>query len=233
MANDTHLPPRHRTAKGAQRLRDLTSVAAELFLERGFDGVAVDDLIARVGGSRSTVYSHFGDKEGLFKEAMTSLCAEVAKPLDQLHITGREPNEVLSLLGRQLLMSALSPRTLALHRLLVNEGRRFPDVAQAMWEVSYGRAVEILAAWIAEQQQRSIGGLSRAVPAQALAEQFISMVASNAKLRAASGLTSTPLPESEVKEIVHYAVDTFLFGASSRQARPANSKSGPRSRNTA
>ena len=34
------LPPKHRTAKGAQRLRDLTSVAAELFLERGFDAQA-------------------------------------------------------------------------------------------------------------------------------------------------------------------------------------------------
>ncbi|MDR6522090.1 TetR/AcrR family transcriptional regulator [Variovorax gossypii] len=229
MVDDKHTPPKHRTVKGAQRLRDLTSVAAELFLERGFDGVAVDDLIARVGGSRSTIYSHFGDKEGLFKEAMTSLCAEVAKPLDQLHITGREPSEVLSLLGRQLLVSALSPRTLALHRLLVNEGRRFPDVAHAMWEVSYGRAVEILARWISEQQ-RSTLGLTSTVPAQALAEHFISMVASNAKLRAASGLVTTPLPESEVSEIVRYAVNTFLHGALDQPTRPTSRKSGPRSR---
>lgn len=206
------LPPKHRTAKGAQRLRDLTSVAAELFLERGFDGVAVDDLIDRVGGSRSTIYSHFGGKEGLFKEAMIRLCAEVAKPLEQLNIAG-EPSDVLPRLGRQLLKSALSPRTLALHRLLVNEGRRFPDVAQAMWDVSYGKAVGILAAWIA-QQQRPGQGLSSAVPAKSLAEQFISMVASNAKLRAASGLASAPLSDGEVDEIVSQAVSTFLHGAS-------------------
>lgn len=187
-------------------------MAAELFLERGFDGVAVDDLINRVGGSRSTIYSHFGGKEGLFKEAMIRLCAEVAKPLEQLNIAG-EPSDVLPRLGRQLLKSALSPRTLALHRLLVNEGRRFPDVAQAMWDVSYGKAVGILAAWIA-QQQRPGQGLSSAVPAKSLAEQFISMVASNAKLRAASGLASAPLSDGEVDEIVSQAVSTFLHGAS-------------------
>lgn len=215
MSDDQRMPVlKHRTAKGAQRLKALISVAAELFLERGFDAVAVDDLIHSVGGSRSNIYSHFGGKDGLFKVAMTSLCAEVAKPLEQLNITGREASDVLPMLGRQLLRSALSPRTLALHRLLVNEGRRFPDVAQAMWEVSYGKAVEILAEWIVGQQQRSDQGLSSAVPAKALAEQFICMVSANAKLRAASGLVATPLPDSEVEEIVNHAVRTFLYGAS-------------------
>jgi len=56
--------PRHRTAKGARRLQDLTDVAAELFLERGFESVAVDDLIARVGGSSRNVYSHPDSSKG-------------------------------------------------------------------------------------------------------------------------------------------------------------------------
>jgi len=209
-------PPKHRTAKGAQRLRDLISVAGELFLERGFDGVAVDDLIARVGGSRSNIYSHFGGKEGLFKEAMTNLCAEVAKPLEQLNIKG-DANDVLPFLGRRLLRSALSPRTLALHRVLVNEGRRFPEVAQAMWDVSYGKAVDLLTQWIAEQQQMPEPGLSSAVPAKALAQHFIGMVVNDAKFRAASGLVATPLPDSEVDEIVRHAVSTFLNGASTKR----------------
>ncbi|NIG36163.1 TetR/AcrR family transcriptional regulator [Pantoea sp. ICBG 828] len=208
-------PTKHRTAKGAQRLQDLISIAAELFLERGFDSVAVDDLIARVGGSRSNIYSHFGGKEGLFKEAMISLCADVAKPLEQLRIGNGGPEEVLPLLGKRLLQSALSPRTLALHRLLVNEGRRFPDVAQAMWEVSYGKAIEILSDWI-ETQQQSGKDLSGAVPAKVLAEHFIGLVAGHAKLLAASGLRSSPLSNSEIDRIVGHAVQTFLHGSLSR-----------------
>lgn len=223
--------PKHRTAKGAQRLQDLIAVAAELFLERGFDAVAVDDLIARVGGSRSNVYGHFGGKEGLFNVAMTNLCAEVAKPLEQMNLTGREPAEVLPCFGRQLLQAALAPRTLALHRLLVNEGRRFPEVAQGMWKVSYGKAVEILAAWIEEQHKRAEPTLTDEVPAKALATQFISMVTSDAKLRAASGLVATPLPDREVDEIVGHAVSTFLRGASTHVPPQASRRTKARSSN--
>lgn len=196
MADQSTPVPKHRTARGAQRLQDLISVAGELFLERGFDDVSVEELISRVGGSRSNIYSHFGGKHGLFKEAMTRLCAEIAKPLEQLDIQG-DPDEVLPLLGRQLLKSALSPRTLALHRLLVNEGRRFPKVSHAMWEVSYDKVVAILAQWIAQQQMRPDQGLSGAVPAKALAEQFVSMVASTAKyaLLPASCLLPCPIPK--------------------------------------
>ncbi|AKK00917.1 TetR family transcriptional regulator [Pseudomonas sp. Cab53] len=211
-------PPKHRTAKGAQRLRDLLAVAAEQFLDRGFDGVAVDDLIARVGGSRSNIYSHFGGKEGLFKEAMLNLCVEVAKPLEQLNIANGKPEQVLPLLGKRLLDTALAPRTLALHRLLVNEGRRFPDIAQAMWDVSYGKAVDILASWIATQQE-SGKGLANTVPAKTLAEHFISLVSGHTKLLAASGLRSSLLSDSEIDDIVGHAVQTFLYGASSLESR--------------
>ena len=97
--NSALSPPKHRTAQAAQRIDTLTTVAAELFLERGFESVAVDDLIARVGGSRRNVYSHFGGKEGLFIEAMTRLCAELALPLEQLVIDAREPRKALSTFG--------------------------------------------------------------------------------------------------------------------------------------
>ncbi|HCB0391673.1 TPA: TetR/AcrR family transcriptional regulator [Klebsiella pneumoniae] len=213
LANERTSPPMHRTARGAQRVRDLTDAASELFLERGFDAVAVDDLIARVGGSRSTIYSHFGGKEGLFRHAMIDLCTEVAKPLEQLHIADGEPSKVLPVLGQQLLRSALSPRTLALHRLLVNEGRRFPDVARAMWDVSYGKAIQILSVWIAAQQQPG-KGLGHDVPAKALAEHFVSLVAANTKLHVASGLRSPSLSDAEIEEIVGHAVQIFLHGAS-------------------
>ncbi|ELY2785176.1 TetR/AcrR family transcriptional regulator [Klebsiella pneumoniae] len=213
MVSDERIfPLKHRTTRGAQRVRDLIEAASELFLERGFDAVAVDDVIARVGGSRSTIYSHFGGKEGLFKHAMIDLCTEVTKPLDQMIIADGEPKEALMVLGRQLLISALSPRTLALHRLLVNEGRRFPDVAKAMWDVSYGKAIQILSTWIAEQQQPG-KGFCRDVPSKALAEHFVSLVAANTKLQAASGLRSPFLSDAEIDEIVGHAVQIFLYGA--------------------
>lgn len=204
---------KHRTAKGAQRIEDLTSVAAALFLERGFEAVAVDDLIARVGGSRSNVYTHFGGKEGLFEAAMLKVSADMSKPIELLRIDGLEPEGVLQSFGIELVQIALSPRTLAVHRLLTTEGVRFPKVAQAMLETSYLKAVGLLANWIESQQRKPYCKFAGDVPAQVLAEQFVSMVSSDVKLRAIVGLVHAPLPKKEAGEIVDRAVRTFLYGA--------------------
>ncbi|GFM57133.1 TetR/AcrR family transcriptional regulator [Pseudomonas capsici] len=203
----------HRTPKGAQRVDNLTVVAAQLFLERGFDAVAVDDLIARVGGSRRNVYSHFGGKEGLFEAAMMHICAEMAKPLEEMNIQGLEVERVLSGFGIELVRIALSPRTLAVHRLLTTEGKRFPEIAQAMLACSYQKVIAILARWIAEQQAQAEPAFSSAIPADALAVQFVSMISSDLKLRAIVGLIPTELSAEKVDSIVASAVHTFLYGA--------------------
>lgn len=216
MAKTGSVSPRtHRTTKGAQRVDGLIKAAAELFLERGFEAVAVDELIARVGGSRSNVYKHFGGKEGLFEAAMLKVCAEMAVPFERFRIEDLAPEDVLPSFGSELVKIALSPRTLAVHRLLTTEGARFPRVAQAMLETSYVKAVGILASWIETQQLKPYCRLSGDVPAQVLAEQFISMVSSDVKLRAIVGLVASPLPEKVVDDIVARAVRTFLYGASS------------------
>ncbi|WP_322981464.1 TetR/AcrR family transcriptional regulator [Pseudomonas sp. C11] len=206
-------PRKHRTAKGAKRIDDLTAVAAELFLERGFEAVAVDDLITRVGGSRSNVYTYFGGKEGLFEAAMLKVSAEMAEPFERLRTDCSEPERVLSSFGVELVKIALSPRTLAVHRLLTTEGARFPRIAQAMLETSYLKAVGFLASWIESQQSEPHCKFASDVPSLVLAEQFVNMVSSGVKLRAIVGLVHPPLPKKTMGEIVDHAVRTFLYGA--------------------
>jgi len=217
-------PRKHRTTKGAQRIEALTAAAAALFLEHGFEAVAVDDLIARVGGSRSNVYTHFGGKEGLFEAAMMKVCAEMAAPFERLNIGDLEAARVLPSFGEEWLRISLSPLTLSVHRLLTTEGARFPKVAQAMLENSYFKAIGLLARWIESQQCKPHAELSSDVPARALAEQFVSMVSSDVKLRAIVGLVTMPLSEEAVDEIVSRAVRTFLHGAAtSKNAAPRRS----------
>jgi len=198
-------------------VQDLTKVATELFLERGFESVAVDDLIARVGGSRRNVYSHFGGKEGLFIEVVTKLCAELGEPLKRLGMVEREPGDALVSFGRQLLQVVLQPRTLALHRLMVAEGKRFPALAQAILEAGHFSAAATLAAWIESRIGKSQRGLESDAPALALAQQFVNMVVAEAQLRALVGLDPQPLPSADIDRIVKNAVDTFLHGTSARR----------------
>ena len=67
-------------------MRETQRVALDLFLERGFDAVTVDDIASTVGMSASTVYRHFGTKEGiiLWHEYDAQIDAALIERLRQL-----------------------------------------------------------------------------------------------------------------------------------------------------
>lgn len=57
----------------ASRRDELLSVAADLFAERGFAGVTVDDIGAAAGVSGPALYHHFESKEALLGEMLVSI----------------------------------------------------------------------------------------------------------------------------------------------------------------
>src|SRR5512145_278407 len=59
-----HVPRRRR--KDA-RPAELTAAALDLFVEKGFAATRLDDVAARAGVSKGTLYLYFDSKEALFK----------------------------------------------------------------------------------------------------------------------------------------------------------------------
>ncbi len=49
------------------RPAELTAAALELFVERGYSATRLDDVAARAGVSKGTLYLYFSSKEELFK----------------------------------------------------------------------------------------------------------------------------------------------------------------------
>ena len=60
------------TGKAATQERILAA-ATELFLEQGYERTTVAEVAQRAGVSRATVFWHFSDKAGLFREAFNRL----------------------------------------------------------------------------------------------------------------------------------------------------------------
>lgn len=63
---------RRRWARGGtERTRTvLLEAAAEVFAERGYDGASVDEIARTAGVSVGSIYSRFGNKQGLFRALM-------------------------------------------------------------------------------------------------------------------------------------------------------------------
>lgn len=79
------------TGKAATQERILVAATA-LFMERGYEKTTVADVAERGGVSRATVFWHFSDKGGLFREAFHRLLAPFRASIDRdlSHLEARE-----------------------------------------------------------------------------------------------------------------------------------------------
>jgi AcrR family transcriptional regulator len=189
----------------------LVGTAADMFLERGYEALSLDELIARAGGSRRNIYDNFGGKEGLFIEAVTRLCQEMAEPMEALPLENGDLAVTLRSFGTALLTIVLTPRTIALHRLMVAEGQRFPELAQAVWRAGHHRAAIVLAS-VFDDHRTTFAGWNSDVPSLVLAQQFVSLVVADVQLRALVGLLPAGLSTFESDGLVADAIQLFLTG---------------------
>lgn len=206
----------HRTPRGAERVRRLQDAAAEMFLSCGYQGVSVDRLIRRVGGSRRNVYGVYGGKQGLFVAAVGALSEEVQSQLAQLPMADADARSGLLRYGQRLLQLVLQPRMLAMHRLMVAEGQRFPEQAYALCGQGRDRAVAALGRWLDLRRQR--GELRAGLDGSLLAQRFFDLVVAGPQLRALVGQLPPGWDDEGIRGHVEAAVDLFLRGAGATSA---------------
>ena len=104
------------------------------FLANGYAATTMDKVTAAAGVSKTTVYSYFQDKEGLFTALIEKLAQKkylaVVNPEDPHFLEG-EPEMVLRQLASSMLDNTnCSQELLGLVRLIIAESGRFPLLAQ-------------------------------------------------------------------------------------------------------
>ncbi|WP_136709549.1 TetR/AcrR family transcriptional regulator [Agromyces sp. H66] len=143
----------------ARKHRAILAAAEEMFLRAGYLGTNMDELAALSQVSKQTVYKHFGSKEALFVELVTTMTDaagdrvhnEVADPPDATAV----PAYLRNYAERQLDV-VMTPRLLQLRRLVIGEVGRFPELARALYESGPGRAMASLAAVFGRLGERGL-----------------------------------------------------------------------------
>jgi AcrR family transcriptional regulator len=123
----------NKRSRGEVRNGKLQKVAADLFLKRGYEGVTIDKIVEVAGGSKSTVYSEFGGKCGLFISSIENLCRESNEPLAKIDYTGLNLEESLKKLSFHILKLITAKRSVDLHRLAIGEAANCPEVGEAWY----------------------------------------------------------------------------------------------------
>jgi len=182
----------------------ILDAATELFLGDGYGVTSIEAVARRAGVSKRTFYSRFDDKAALFSAVVHRVVERLRPANDAALFVGGSLEEILLRLARLILQAALSPPALALHRVILAEATRFPELAAAVTERGgSGEAVSRIAALL----ERAEPGRTNAGFAAA---QFLQMVVALPQRRAL-GL-GAPMTASELEDWAQGTVALFLDG---------------------
>src|SRR5947199_1132948 len=104
------LPPRTKAAQREATTAALISAARELFAQRGYAGVATEEIVQRAGVTRGALYHHFrGGKEDLFRAVLIQISAETVQRIAAVATATKDPWEALVLGCEAFLDACASP----------------------------------------------------------------------------------------------------------------------------
>ncbi len=103
-----------------------------LFLRDGFAATSIEVIAGTAGVSKRTLYARFTAKEAVFVAVVRRLIGTWLEGFDAAIEGAPSLEAALLAAGRRMLAVALTPAALALHRLVVAEAGRFPELAAAL-----------------------------------------------------------------------------------------------------
>jgi TetR/AcrR family transcriptional regulator of autoinduction and epiphytic fitness len=125
-SNEAIPKARHRGSREA-----IVDAAAQLFLERGFASVSMDDLAEAAGVARRTLYNQFASKEELFRETLLRVSDQFEGLLPPGIETQGDVEDVLRLVSRAIVELHKRPGYLGFFRMVVADSRQFPWIGEA------------------------------------------------------------------------------------------------------
>lgn len=166
-----HSLVRWRRRKDA-RPQELLEAAFAIFVEKGFADARLDDIAAKAGVSKGTVYLYFDSKEVIFQEMIRRVADAKMEMVAQL-VEAHQGSfaALLRQLAAMMASTISQPPLVHFPRLIIGESKRFPALASFYFETAISRARKILMRIIERGQE---AGEFRPIPPRHAAHLFIS-----------------------------------------------------------
>ncbi len=199
--------PARRAEQASRTRRQILAGARAAFGDLGYERASVDDIAARAGVSKATVYNHFQDKKALFVASVVEECDEMRAGLERcLAKPAGEVEPTLQRMGEQIMAVYLSPVVLKLFRQAMAECTRFPDIGSLVFERGTVQLQDAIAAFLARWHEQ---GVLQVEDPRAAAVQFVALCQGDLGTRHRLGVLQQPAGD-EVRASVARAVRTFV-----------------------
>ncbi len=137
--------PRWRRRKDA-RPQEIVAAAMDVFAERGFAAARLEEVAARAGVSKGTLYLYFPSKDELFKAVIRAAILPNLEQAEAMAAAAAGPCfPVLERLLRMVAHLVATTRAATIPRLVIAEAGNFPDLAAFYHREVIRRAFGVLA----------------------------------------------------------------------------------------
>lgn len=118
-----------RAQRKAERPGEILDAAFEEFVANGYAATRVEDIAARLGVTKGTVYFYFDNKETLFEETLRHASTPFTDVKDYLLTLDGPYDERIRAFVRMLYLRIATDRnSRELLRFVISEGSRFPHI---------------------------------------------------------------------------------------------------------
>jgi TetR/AcrR family transcriptional regulator, mexJK operon transcriptional repressor len=146
----TRTAPGRRELRKQERRKAILQAARTSFLEHGYAATSMSGLLDILGGSKGTLWGYFRSKEDLFAAVIEDAIAQVQANLSSEIAANGDLAHALRRFVRSMLGVIESPEGLAVWRLVVAEGVRFPELGRIFYERAAKVPETILTDFLAE-----------------------------------------------------------------------------------
>lgn len=135
--------------RSEKRPAEICSAALEVFAEKGFAAAKLDEIAARAGVSKGTLYLYFKDKAELFRAVVQSAVSSNLQALQDLIAVSEIPFAQLypMFIGRIAEMTTRVPVG-AVAKMVIGKSRNFPELAKVWHDEVVGKALTTMTALV-------------------------------------------------------------------------------------
>jgi len=188
----------------------IVAAASRAFFEHGFAAASIEQIAAEAGVSKVTIYSHFGDKRGLFTAAVECECGRMRSHFSiDAGCTGTL-REHLMTIGEAMVAFLSRPEMIQFDRRIAAETESEPEVGEAFLSAGPRRMIEAFSRFL---RAMSEAGEVEIKDCELAAEQFASMCKGMGDLERRYGQPTDPQRD---KERIAGAVDVFCAAYASK-----------------
>lgn len=210
MTNATlHKSPGPGRPKDMEKRAAILAAAKLLFVRNAFSGTSMDAIAAEAGVSKLTVYSHFGDKDNLFREVIRSRIHDLLPEEIYSFDPAVDIGDTLRAIATAHMRIDCQAENVGTFRAILSDCRQGnPRYGKLLWEEGPARTHRLMSELLQEAVDHGVLDIPEVVTAGI---QFFSLIKGDMLLRRLFGCDEcAETAASEIENMAMTGVDTFL-----------------------